>query len=182
MESRLINSIKNGDSAAFSYLYKSYSQALFTVIYDKIRCYHTSKDLLQDVFIRIHEKFEQYDPARGRLYTWMLSITKHRITDYLRSAVYKMRAMSSETNGDIAIHRSVDAIGITRFLFKLDKKYQPIMKLAFYEGYSQVEISKELEIPLGTVKTRMRTALSILRSYCFDRVSGKSGDTLLEAV
>ncbi len=167
-EGDLIDSVKNGESSGFNYLYTHYSPVLFAVILDKVVCYHTSKDILQEVFIRIHEKFELYDPARGRLFTWMLQITRHKVIDYFRSSSYKARHLSIEMRGEIPIPRSFDAIGIWGLVSKLDVKYQVVIRLAYFFGYSQVEISHKLAIPLGTVKTRLSVGLSILRSYCFE--------------
>ncbi len=104
------------------------------------------------------------------------------VTDYFRSATCKARVLSRETKDDAAMYWSVDAIGVSRFVFRLDEKYQSIMILAYYDGYTQVEISKKLGIPFGTLKTRMRVGLSMLKSYCFDRVSEKSRDTYSKAV
>ncbi len=163
-ESELIQYLKNKDSFGYTYLYEHYSQALYAYISVKVKCHHTSQDLLQEVFIKVYEKFDQYDPVRGRLYTWMIHIAQNRVTDYFRSSLYKARITFHELSKGIAVSKSFDAVGVSRLVMKLEMKYQSVIRLSYYEGYTQVEIARQLGIPVGTVKTRLNAGLWRLKS------------------
>lgn len=129
-----------------------------------------SEDILQEAFIKIWNNIDNYDNTKGRLFTWMLNITRNLTIDTLRSKNYKKQGkISSDENAVINLQDTkhsidkFDAMGIRKHLQNLKPGQQKIIDLAYFYGYTQEEISKELEMPLGTVKTRMRTALIELR-------------------
>ena len=159
---------RNGQ--AFSYLYDNYSGALLGVIGGIISDRDLAGDVLQNVFVNIWRKIELYDPSKGRLFTWMLNITRNLTIDTLRSKGYKKQGkISSDENSvsnltdDTRMAERFDAMGIRKQLVNLKPEQRSIIDLAYFNGYTQDEISKEMGIPLGTVKTRMRAAIIELR-------------------
>jgi RNA polymerase sigma-70 factor, ECF subfamily len=169
-EEELVFLLKEKDQTAFAYLYDNYSAALLGVIYKIVEDRELSEDVLQEAFIKIWNNFSNYDSRRGRLFTWMLNITRNLTIDTIRSKGYKKQAKIR--NSEDAVNNmsdkantieSFDALGIRNQLTLLKNDQKQIIDLAYFGGLTQEEISKKLDIPLGTVKTRMRTAILELR-------------------
>ena len=169
-EEELIELLKNGDQVAFAYLYDNYSGALYGIIYKMLENHQLAEDVLQEAFVKIWNNISNYDRVKGRLFTWMLNVTRNLTIDTIRSKSYKKQTkihsfenavdnVSNNTN----IAASFDALGIRKHLTLLKNDQKQIIDLAYFEGFTQEEISKNLAIPLGTVKTRMRTAIMELR-------------------
>jgi RNA polymerase sigma-70 factor (ECF subfamily) len=169
-EEELVQLLQSKDQQAFSYLYDNYSAALNGIIYRMVENRELAEDILQEAFVKIWNNFSNYDTGKGRLFTWMLNITRNLTIDTLRSKGYKKQAkISSDENSvnnltdNSRIKESFDAMGIRKQLANLKPEQRSIIDLAYFGGYTQDEISKEMGIPLGTVKTRMRTAIIELR-------------------
>jgi RNA polymerase sigma factor (sigma-70 family) len=169
-EEELISLLKNRDQKAFAYLYDNYSGALLGVIFKMLDNRELAEDILQEAFIKIWNNFPNYDSMKGRLFTWMLNITRNLTIDTIRSKGYKNQAKiqhSENTVNNVTDNantaESFDALGIRKHLNLLKNDQQKIIDLAYFEGLTQIEISKQLNIPLGTVKTRMRAAIIELR-------------------
>ena len=169
-EEELILLLQQKDQQAFSYLYDNYSAALNGVIYHLVEDRELSEDILQEVFLKIWNNFTSYDKAKGRLYTWMLNITRNMTIDTMRSKNYKkQRKISGDENYVSNMEDSsqgadrFDAIGVNKQLSILKPEELSIINMAYFNGYTQEEISKEMSMPLGTVKTKMRNAIISLR-------------------
>lgn len=164
----LVVLIKNRDQKAFSYLYDNYSKALFGIIYAIVGDYEETEDLIQNTFIKIWNSFDNYDSSKGRLFTWMINIARNAAIDFKRSKNNKNQNQNISNNvyevsNLFTEDFSSDTIGLKGVVEKLNSENLLLIQLAYYKGYTQQEISEELKIPLGTVKTKMRKALLILR-------------------
>lgn len=169
-EEELVMLLQGRDQQAFSYLYDNYSGALNGIIYRMVENRELAEDILQEAFVKIWNNFSSYDTGKGRLFTWMLNITRNLTIDTLRSKGYKKQGkISSDENSvsnltdDGRMSERFDAMGIRKQLVNLKPEQRSIIDLAYFNGYTQDEISKEMGIPLGTVKTRMRAAIIELR-------------------
>jgi RNA polymerase sigma-70 factor (ECF subfamily) len=159
------------DQRAFSYLYDNYSKALFGVINSIVNNTEESEDVLQKSFLKIWNNFSSFDPNKGRLYTWMLNIAKNMAIDSTRSKHEKIKSKIQSTDANVykfennlvADGNSYDSIGLKNILNNLKEEHKSIIDLAYFEGYTQEEISKKLNLPLGTVKTKVRQAIMQLR-------------------
>lgn len=170
-EEKLVSRLKSRDKSAFEYLYDNYSGALFGVVSRIIPKEAVAEEVLQDVFLKIWDKIESYDPAKGRLFTWMLNLTRNQAIDKTRS---KELSREGKTSGiDNLVNRiekrefaeqGVDSIGVSDLLNVLPKEQKFVVEYLYFKGYSQSELAEEFSIPLGTVKTRLRLAMSQLRS------------------
>jgi RNA polymerase sigma factor (sigma-70 family) len=169
-ETELVAALRTKDQHAFSYLYDHYAPALNGVVMKMIDDENLAQDILQDAFVKIWTNIPQYQKDKGRLFTWMLNITRNLTIDTLRSKGYKKQKKISGdenfvlsrddgTNGE----NRYDGIGIKNRLAELTPDQRLLIDLAYFSGYTQDEISKETGIPLGTVKTRMRAAILSLR-------------------
>ena len=155
---------------AFNYLYDHYSGALFTIINQIVPDKETTGDVLQEVFINIWKKINSYDATKGRLFTWMLNIARNAAIDKIRSKGYRdsqkhQPITEGEHSGITASSNpSVSDVGLKKLLTKLNEDSRKLIDLSYFQGFTHEEIAKMLGIPLGTVKTRIRTAIIQLRT------------------
>ncbi len=169
-EDELVLGLQQQDQQAFSYLYDNYSGALFGLIFKMVNDKELAEDVLQEAFVKIWNNFSSYDNSKGRLFTWMINLTRNLTIDTLRSKGYKKQGKirgdeNSVNNLTDSAHAAekFDAMGLRKQLTLLTNDQKAIIDLAYFGGLTQDEISKQLGIPLGTVKTRMRAAILELR-------------------
>lgn len=170
-EEELVISLKQKNEDAFSYLYDHYSGALFGVISSIINDKETANDVLQEAFVNIWKNFGSYDASKGRLFTWMLNIARNASIDKTRSKSFKASQKNQplEDNvimgaGKVVTNPSANDFGLKKIIANLKEEYRVLIDLSFFQGFTHEEIAKALGIPLGTVKTRIRTALIQLRT------------------
>jgi RNA polymerase sigma factor (sigma-70 family) len=159
------------DQSALDYLYDHYSGALYGVVFRILRKEETSEEVLQDVFLKIWDKIESYDATKGKLFTWMINIARNQAIDKTRSKETSKGRKTDDIDYlvnkiDIQEHSQlqVDAIGLKEVLLKLSEDQQFIVNQLYLKGYTQSEVAEKFNIPLGTVKTRLRLAMIELRS------------------
>lgn len=173
-EEELVALLQTRSEAGFSYLYDHYSAALYGLLLHMSGQPEAANDLLQEVFVKIWNHFDRYDPAMGRLYTWMIQIARNTALDYLKSKHYKNSLQNQSLSAPVSDNSTrtepatTDYIGLHKVLERLDADKRQLIDLAYYKGYTQDEISRRLDIPLGTVKTRLRAAFVILRKLLKD--------------
>lgn len=169
-EDELVALLKIKDPQAFSYLYDNYSATLNGVIFRMTQDQELSEDILQETFVKIWNNFSYYDPSKGKLFTWMINLTRNLSIDTLRSKGYKKQQKISSDENSVSYVKDeragvaqFDSIGVRKQLEQLSPEQRRIIDMAYFEGFTQDEIAKETGIPLGTVKTRMRAAIILLR-------------------
>jgi RNA polymerase sigma-70 factor (ECF subfamily) len=161
-EEELITLLRQKSQSGFSYLYKQYGGVLYGVIKKIIFDEQTSQDVLQEVFVKIWNNIALYDASKGRVYTWMINIARNAAIDKLRSKGEIMKG-KIQTGEDIVSNmqegmrteQKVDTIGLKNMVAALKPEYYSIVDLAYFKGYTMEEIAKTLDMPVGTVKTRM---------------------------
>ncbi|WP_298352016.1 sigma-70 family RNA polymerase sigma factor [uncultured Dokdonia sp.] len=158
------------DAMSFEKIYELYSESLFGVINSILHDKELSEEVLQDTFVKIWNNSDRYNPKKGRFFTWMLNIARNSAIDKTRSKAFKNQRKNhtAEYFVDIleargSFNTSVDAIGIQKFVDVLEPLCKKIIHFLFFKGYTQKETAEELEIPLGTVKTRNRICIKKLR-------------------
>lgn len=169
-EVELVQGLKARDEKVFSYLYDHYSPALYGVALKVVSDEASAGDVLQEVFVKIWRSIERYDATKGRLFTWMLNIARNTAIDSLRARAGRLEQKIQDVNNgalqyepQLAVHQQVDHLGLSKVIEKLNKEQRTIIDLAYFKGCTQEEIARVLDIPLGTVKTRMRNAIIQLR-------------------
>jgi RNA polymerase sigma-70 factor, ECF subfamily len=157
----------------FSRLYDNYADALFSVIYQVTENKEIAEDLLQESFVKIWKKIDSYDKTKGTLYTWMLNIARNTAIDFIRLRRNKFHKQL--VHGDVWQHENfqtgtdtgnadrLDYLAIKNKAASLDDKYAVIIDLIYFEGFTYIQAAKQLKMPLSTVKTRARMALSLLK-------------------
>ncbi len=164
-----VDMVKGQDAEGFSCVYDSYSGSLFNVISRIIEDRSTAEDLLQDTFVKIWANIHQYDESKSSFFTWMLNIARNGCIDHLRTKKYKN--LKSTSFGDQYFSAEVsnarkinhDTIGLKNIVNRLDDKYRCVINAIYFYGCSYDEAALMLDLPVGTVKTRARRGLGLLK-------------------
>jgi RNA polymerase sigma-70 factor (ECF subfamily) len=168
-EAELVELLQQRNNQAYTYLYDNYSGALYGIINQIVTDKESANDVLQEVFINIWRKIETYDLTKGRLFTWMLNIARNASIDKIRSKSHQNSLKNQSLPDDVSKlgnqseRMKTDDVGLKKVLGKLKEDQRSLIELSYYQGFTHEEISKGLNIPLGTVKTRIRSALLQLR-------------------
>jgi RNA polymerase sigma-70 factor, ECF subfamily len=169
-EATLVVALKARQEDAIAYLYDNYSNALFGVIDRIIQSEDVSNDVLQDAFVKIWKNIDGYTREKGSLFTWMLNICRNTAIDETRSKQYKNQLQNQNIEDSVNsidkvenVQLKVDHIGLKEVVATLKPEQKLLVDKIYFEGYTQEEVSKEFNIPLGTVKTRIRAAIGQLR-------------------
>ena len=173
---KILQRIVHGEEPALSELYDRYSQLLYAFGIRILRSEEDTEDLLQEVFLQVWNKADSYQKTKGSVYTWLVTMTRNRAIDLVRSKGHKQQRQNLDVSGLLLIAdprasnpHAVAVLeenqqSVNSALKHLTVDQQQVIALAYYEGYSQSEIAAVLNIPLGTVKSRMRKGLIEMRS------------------
>jgi len=167
----LLQAIARGDEAALARLYDQYRVILFGLLVRILNSREEAEDVLQEVFLQVWRRAGDYDEQRGKPFTWLVTLTRSRAIDRLRALGSRQRLATSaaqeqpEEASDALkeTYRSEQREIVQRALADLPEEQRRTLLLAYFEGLTQTEIAAKLNAPLGTVKTRMRSALTKLR-------------------
>lgn len=166
-EDELVALLRNRNDEAFSYLYEHYSGALYGVVKQIVGDAELSNDVLQETFVNVWRRIDSYDETKGRLYTWMLNIARNAAIDKTRSKGFQQSQRQIPLDGEVAqpsVRPGIDDYGLKKMILKLKDEQRLLIDLSFFQGYTHEQIATALHIPLGTVKTRIRSALTQLRA------------------
>ncbi|MCO4293930.1 sigma-70 family RNA polymerase sigma factor [Solitalea sp. MAHUQ-68] len=171
-EEELVTGLKQRQKLAIEALYNMYSAALNGIILRIVHSEEDTSDVLQEVFLKIWNNASNYDPKKGRLFTWMANIARNQALDRLRSKSFRNENKNQELDNSVntidslkSISLSPEHIGIKDLLISLKPEQKVIVDMIYFQGYKQNEVAEALNIPLGTVKTRLRLAIMELRKY-----------------
>lgn len=165
-EYELVASLRQKDNQAFSYLYEHYSGALYGIIKQIVADVELSNDVVQETFVNIWKRIDSYDESKGRLFTWMLNIARNAAIDKTRSKGFQQSQRQIPLDGEIiqpTVKPGIDDYGLKKLILKLKDEQRLLIDLSYFQGYTHEQIATALHIPLGTVKTRIRSALTQLR-------------------
>ncbi len=168
-EKLLVTRLQKGDQTVISDIYDHYSDALYGICL-KILRNNTgmAEDAFQEAMVKIWKYAASYNPEKGRLFTWILNITRNTAIDYWR----KMDKRSEIQNDISDVHVSnpsmvqtpnTDTLDVADQLKNLSSEERDVIELAYFSGLTHQQISGQLELPLGTVKTRIRRGITKLR-------------------
>lgn len=175
----LLTALAEGQVTALGVLYDRYARLVYSLAYKILENSEEAEDITQDVFLTLWRR-NTYDPKRGSLSSFLTTMTRSRSIDKLRSKGARLRVLQrlqgmvrTETNALTPLEQA--SVGersqiIRRALAQLSETERQVLEIAYYEGLSQSEIAKRLNIPLGTVKTRSRQGLLKLRQTLQDYV------------
>lgn len=169
-EKELVERLKSGDKAAFEEAYDRYSPTLYGIVLNIIHDEQQAQDILQDAFVKVWKKIHAFDPSKGRFFTWLLNLTRNTAIDAYRkkqrNPADKIQVLDHNVNigKGHQTQQNVDAIGLEKVLHQLPDEQQTVIEYLYFKGYTQKETAEALEIPLGTVKSRIRIAVRALRT------------------
>lgn len=175
-EAAILRRISKGEEPALAELYDRYAQLLYTFGMRILRSVQDSEDIVQEVFMQVWNKAGSYKEEKGSVHTWLITMMRNRSIDRLRSKGFRaagqqidlasvsLFADSASSNPHAHTIRNEHQKLVLGSLKQLSIEQQQVLALAYYEGFSQSEIAAKLNIPLGTVKSRMRKGLQSMQS------------------
>lgn len=178
-EANILHRIANKDEKALEELYDRYSQVLYSLIFRIVKNKNEAEEIMQDLFLKIWKNAYQYDSSKGSLYSWLISLARNMSIDRIRSKDYKRNLqevdlvidLTSETTGNentlINIISEEQVTLIKKAILNISEEQRKVLEMHYFEGLTHTEISEELDIPLGTVKTRIRQALINLHKQLY---------------
>ena len=177
-EQEWLKRIKNGDKEAMKLLYRKYKNLLFGMIVSILKDREEAEDCLQEVFTQIWEKADYFDSEKGRAYSFIVTMARNKAIDRTRSKQFKQADIADNTINDSTIipesdeknpHEAMEfrerAAIVRSALQKIPEKERELLIVSYYKGLSQSQIAEKMDIPLGTVKYRMRQGMIKLRDY-----------------
>jgi len=171
----LLNAIADGAVWAMESLYQRYSRILYSLAYRLVADHQVAEDLLQDAFLAIWRRSTSYSPQMGAARSWLISILHHRAIDHLRrvrrrSTLQEAPLEELELDETTAfpdvweeVWRSVKSSQVRAALMKIPVEQRLVIELAYFQGWTHSEIAEGVQVPLGTVKARLRLGLIHLK-------------------
>ena len=165
--------VHDGNARAFEVVFDRHADAAFSLAYRMCGRRGMAQDIVQDAFLSLWRSGARYDRTRGSVRSWVLSVVRNRAIDmFRRETVHSGRDVSAEgvvermpAPDDVAVdaERREDARGVRSALRDLPAEQRQVIELAYFGGFSHLQIAEMLDVPAGTVKGRMRLGLSKLR-------------------
>ncbi len=159
--------LKKQNSVAIEQLYDAYGAVLYGAALRIVLSRELAEQVLQDTFLKVWHFGAQYDESKGRLFTWLLKITRNTAIDATRNSHFynskktdHIDSLNDSSGGDFI---NSDTLGLRDIVDKMDEKYKIIIDLIYFNQYTHQEAAEEMGIPLGTLKTRVRFAISELK-------------------
>ncbi|AHY47808.1 sigma70-ECF: RNA polymerase sigma factor, sigma-70 family [Rubrobacter radiotolerans] len=178
VDEELMEMISGGDETALETLYGRYGGPAYSLAFRIVRDQGAAEEVVQDAFVSVWNRADTYDPASGKLYSWLLAIVRNRAIDELRKPATSRRNAQRTDLREVlegSVSETSEGVGaeaawiselreiVRHAVQKLPESQREVIELAYLRGLSQREISEKTGTPLGTVKTRTRLALDKLR-------------------
>ena len=160
---RLIRRLAKGDATALGEFFDRYAGRALGLALRIVRNRTEAEDVVQEVFVQVWRQASRYDPARGNPEAWVCTMARTRALDRLRWRAARREDSSESAPPRVEAPATEDALAVRQALGDLSVEQRRALELAYYEGLTQSEIAHRLGEPLGTVKTRIRTAMIRLR-------------------
>jgi RNA polymerase sigma-70 factor (ECF subfamily) len=177
-DEQLIVQVKNGHQWALGVIYDRYGKRAYSLAYRMMRDAHSSEDVVQEAFLNVWRMAGSFANRRGSVQTWLLSVVHHKAVDALRrrrGQVPREVSLGLEVpplqGADLwtEVANDLDREALDRALAQLPDEQRETIEMAYFEGYTQVEIAELILVPLGTVKGRVRLGMQKLRDFLLPR-------------
>jgi RNA polymerase sigma-70 factor (ECF subfamily) len=167
----LVTKIAHGDDSALAQLYDTYGAAVYSLALRILKTPGEAEEVVQEVFAQVWRQAPRYDSGRATVAGWLMMLTRTRALDALRARTARpdvdrpvdVPELPSAPNQEALIITEEKVARVRHALGALDEPLRVPLELAYYDGLTQSEIAARLQQPIGTVKTRMRAALTRLR-------------------
>lgn len=172
----LLRRVANGDREAFFVLYRRYANLVYSMARRVLGDDALAEEVTQEVFLKIWQKGVLYDPSRGRFSSWLLSVTRFAAIDRLRYEKRRPRVAEAENPAprpEEVRQARVDHAQwqqgqeLRLLIAQLPPEQREVIELAYFGGMTHRELAEYLNLPLGTVKSRLRLGLEKLRAMWF---------------
>ncbi len=176
IDPKLMAQVVKGDYQAFSQLYDQSSSLLYTLVLRILGNRDEAAELLQDIYLEVWRKVARYDVGRGTPMAWLVTLTRSRAIDRLRTRTAQAQTVAGSVD-DSAAHLQDQSPGpfdiqadqelrnlVGKALAELPEAQRQALELAYYEGLSHMEIAARLNQPVGTIKTRIKLGMNKLRA------------------
>lgn len=182
-DAHLMLQVAARETAALGELYDRFGRLVYSMAYNVLSDGALAEEVTQDVFIKVWEKGETYQPDQGRVGAWLTSLTRNRAIDIYRSRkvrpegnlagfpVEEALDLPDDANVEAAVEAQDRRRRLHKALAQLPEAQRQALSYAFFRGYSHGEIAEALKEPLGTVKTRIRLAMQKLRELLGEELS-----------
>ncbi len=183
----IVSLLLSNDEQGLRLLYRNYSSAIFGIISRIVPTSHEADEVLNDTFLKIYKNISSYDKDKSKLFTWMARIARNAAIDKRRSADFKQGqntiSLDSLPNYDSSYSESKNMDqGLSKMIASMDADLRQILEYVYLMGYSHQDCADELNIPLGTVKTKVRRAILILREGLKDDLVHLTGLSIILAL
>ncbi|MEZ4657473.1 MAG: sigma-70 family RNA polymerase sigma factor [Caldilineaceae bacterium] len=174
---QLMQRVSQRDQQALLELYQFYGSLVYGMALKVLRTQVLAEEITQDVFMKIWRQPERWNPSLGQCSTWLLTLTRNAAIDRLRkeqrqplqsSTPIEFLPPEKHTTVTVGEARWHDGQLLQTLLMELPVEQLQLVELAFYQGFTHSELAELLDMPLGTVKTRLRLGLQRLRKLWFD--------------
>lgn len=164
-DENIVRLLKSNNKDGLSLLYDKYAAALYGVIHRILQQTEAAEEVLQDTMLKIWNNAEKYDASKGNLLTWTINIARNAAIDRARLKSFSRRNEKIEDVSNQLEEAAInpETIGVKELMNKLNKDQKIIIDLIYFKGYTQSEVAETLEIPIGTVKSRLYAAINKLR-------------------
>ena len=177
----LLGKVGDGDHEALGELYDRFCGALFSIILGVTRNTSDAEEVMQKTFAKIWGKASTYDRSKGKAATWIITVAKRTALDHIRGLKRRENTLSSAANdpsaatwvtngsGTVSAGQAADLISnedgerVRNAIAQLPEEQRAVIELSYFQSMSQAEISRELNVPLGTIKSRIRRSMHTLR-------------------
>lgn len=159
----LVRRLAGGDQAALAEFYDLFAGLVNALALRILRDTSDAEDVVQEVFLQAWRQAERFDPARGTPEAWLCTIARTRALDRLRRRTSRREDPVEAAPASADVPRNEERLAVRKAVLALSPDQRRALELAYYEGLTQTEIASRLGQPLGTIKTRIRTALFRLR-------------------
>lgn len=170
-----VSLLRRGDRRALAVIYDHYGQALFGVVRNIVGDDTIAEDALQEILVKIWLQAHTFDRGKGTLFTWMLNVARNHALDTIRSRQFRHREREVTFGSTVEIAERYDDapddtpvpydVDVDAGMLVLPREQRTVVDMVYYQGYTLAEIASMTDTPLGTVKSRLRLALTRLRSH-----------------
>jgi len=170
VDERIVYLLFEKDKSGISLIFDHYGSFLMNVIRKVIYDEQMAEDVLMNVLLKVWQKFDQFDAEKGSLFSWLVRIAKNSAIDKTRTKDFRITEESRRgpelvnIAEEVSVDSSIDQMYLKQLLDQLPENQRELINMSFIEGFTHKEIAQKLDLPLGTVKTRIRLAIKHLRA------------------
>lgn len=175
-EQQIMTLMRGGDQQFLDLLYKEYGGILFKISLGIVKSHAEAEDVLQESLVKIWKSAKSFDSSKAKLITWIVQIAKNTALDHLKSKAGKNAKLTDTiadrpVTADLGVSRqNEDYIGVRETIdASLEQRDKTILDMIYFQGYTQKEVAEKMDMPLGSVKTRIRLTVNQLRELLKER-------------